>query len=321
MNGTKPDLARLSLGTAPDSWGVWFPRDDHQVGWKQYLDEIAAAGYLYTELGPQGFMPQDPIQLKEELGSRNLTCAGGTVFAGLHKGKEALEVAKEKFGQEAKLLAAVGAKYLVHLPEQWTDMHTGEATQAADIDPEQWKNLTQGTNELAKFIWEEHGVHLVFHPHVDTHVDTQVRIERFLMDTNPELVNLCLDTGHVAYCEGDNVQIVERFPERITYVHLKSVDPAIRARALAEGMPLSESVKLGVMCEPQYGEPHMPTFLDALGKLNRDIFTIVEQDLYPVEPHIPFPIGARTAGYYAGCGLGPVRRWPYSQQHAYPANR
>jgi inosose dehydratase len=23
------------------------------------------------------------------------------------------------------------------------------------------------------------------------------------------------------------------------------------------------------------------------------------------------PIGARTAGYYVGCGLGPVRRWPY----------
>lgn len=318
---TTSDLSRLSLGTAPDSWGVWFPRDDHQVGWKQYLDEIAAAGYIYTELGPQGFMPQDPNQLKEELGSRNLTCAGGTVFAGLHKGKEALETAKQTFGQEAKLLAAVGAKFLVHLPEQWTDMHTGAATQAADIDPEQWKNLTEGTNELAKYIWEEFGIHLVFHPHVDTHVDTQVRIERFLTDTNPELVNLCLDTGHVAYCEGDNVQIVERFPERVTYVHLKSVDPEIRKKALDEKLPLSETVKLGVMCEPWYGEPHMPDFLAALGNLNRDIFTIVEQDLYPVEPHIPFPIGARTAGYYAGCGLGPVRRWPYSAQHAYPVNR
>jgi len=23
------------------------------------------------------------------------------------------------------------------------------------------------------------------------------------------------------------------------------------------------------------------------------------------------PIAARTAGYLRGCGLGPVRRWPY----------
>jgi len=55
----------------------------------------------------------------------------------------------------------------------------------------------------------------------------------------------------------------------------------------------------------------MPPFLAALAALDRDIFTVVEQDLYPVEPDIPLPIGARTAGYYAGCGLGPVRRWPY----------
>ena len=26
------DLSRLILGTAPDSWGVWFPEDAHQLG-------------------------------------------------------------------------------------------------------------------------------------------------------------------------------------------------------------------------------------------------------------------------------------------------
>ena len=180
------DLSQLRLGTAPDSWGVWFPGDPHQVTWDVYLDEIARVGYVYTELGPQGFMPQDPQQLKEELARRGLTVCGGTVFAGLHKGADALEKAKAEFGQEAKLLAAVGAEYLVHLPEQYTDQHTGEATQGADIDPEQWKNLVTGTDELARFLLEEYGVKLVFHPHADTHVDTQERIERFLDDTDPD---------------------------------------------------------------------------------------------------------------------------------------
>jgi inosose dehydratase len=305
------DLNKLRLGTAPDSWGVWFASDPHQVTWDVYLDEIARVGYVYTELGPQGFLPQDPSQLKDELARRGLIACGGTVFAGLHKGAEALKQAIEAFSREAKLLAAVGAEYLVHLPEQYTDMHTGQATETGEIDRQQWKNLVTGTDELARVIYEEHGVKLVFHPHVDTHVDTQVRIERFLQDTDPALVNLCLDTGHVAYCEGDNIQIVERFPERITYVHLKSVDPAVRARALAENLPLSDAVKLGVMCEPPYGEPDMPPLLSALGDLDREIFTVIEQDLYPVTPDVPLPIGARTAGYYVGCGLGPVRRWPY----------
>lgn len=308
---TMSDLSKLRLGTAPDSWGVWFASDPDQVTWDVYLDEIAAVGYVYTELGPPGFMPQDPEQLNDELARRNLTVCGGTVFAGLHKGADALEKAKLEFGREAKLLASVGAEYLVHLPEQYTDQHTGQATEGADLGPEQWKSLVEGTDELARFLFEEYGVKLVFHPHADTHVDTQERIERFLTDTNPELVDLCLDTGHVSYCGGDNIEIIERFPERVTYVHLKSVDPVVRARVLAEKISLAEAVKLGVMCEPPYGEPDMPPLLDVLGTLDRNIFTVIEQDLYPVERHIPLPIGARTAGYYVGCGIGPVRRWPY----------
>lgn len=305
------DLSKLRLGTAPDSWGVWFPSDPHQVTWDVYLDEIARVGYVYTELGPQGFLPQDPEHLKDELAARNLTVVGGTVFAGLHKGAEALEKAKREFGQEARLLSAVGAEYLVHLPEQYTDQHSGESTEGAELDAEQWKNLVSGTDELARYLFESFGVKLVFHPHADTHVDTQERIERFLSDTDPEHVNLCLDTGHVAYCDGDNIEIIKAFPERITYVHLKSVDPLVRARVLAEDISLAEAVKLGVMVEPPYGEPDMPPLLDVLGALDREIFCVIEQDLYPVEPHIPLPIGARTAGYYVGCGLGPVRRWPY----------
>jgi inosose dehydratase len=307
------DLSRLRLGTAPDSWGVWFPEDPHQVTWRQYLDEVARAGYVWTELGPQGFLPQDPEQLRDELGSRGLQVCGGTVFAGLHKGKEALDAAIEAFGREARLLSAVGAKYLIHLPEQYTDMHTGTATEAADLETEQWDNLISGTDELGRVMAEEYGISLVFHPHVDTHVDTQERVERFLQDTDPRYVNLCLDTGHISYADGDNVAIVEAFPDRIDYVHLKQVDPQVRERVRAENLPLSDAVKLGAMVEPPYGIPEMPPLLDALGRLDKDLFAVIEQDLYPVEPDVPLPIAARTAGYFVACGLGPVRRWPYNR--------
>ena len=308
-------IENLTLGTAPDSWGVWFARDDHQVGWKQYLDEIGQAGYRYTELGPTGFLPQDPEQLRDELDSRGLTLCGGTIFAGLHRGAEALDDAVAACAKEARLLTALGAKHLVLLPEQYTDMHGGkllESPEAAGaIDPDQWRNLTTGYNQLGKILTEEHGVELVFHPHADTHVDTQARVERFLLDTDPAYVNLCLDTGHISYCDGDNIAIVQRFPERIRYVHLKQVDPEVRRRVHEENLSLAEAVPLGVMCEPPYGVPEMPPLLDALAALPVDLFTVVEQDLYPVEPHIPLPIAARTAGYLRGCGLGPVRRWPY----------
>jgi len=306
------DLSRLRLGTAPDSWGVWFAQDPHQVTWQQYLDEVARAGYVWTELGPQGFLPQDPEQLRDELGSRGLQVCGGTVFAALHKGKEALDAAIEAFGREARLLGAVGAEYLIHLPEQYTDMHTGAATEAGDLEKEEWDNLISGTDELGRVMAEEYGISLVFHPHVDTHVDTQDRVGKFLQDTDPRYVNLCLDTGHISYAGGDNVAIIQGFPDRIDYVHLKQVDPQVRERVRAENLPLSDAVKLGAMVEPPYGIPEMPPVLEALAELDKDVFTVIEQDLYPVEPDVPLPIAARTAGYFVACGLGPVRRWPYT---------
>jgi len=229
----------------------------------------------------------------------------------LHKGKEALKKAIAEFSQEAMLLREVGAKYLIQLPEQYTDMHTGAVLESADMDPEQWSNLISGTNELGRVLYEEFGVELVFHPHADTHVDTQDRIEEFLKDTDPQFVNLCLDTGHIAYCGGDNLQIIERAPERITYVHVKLVDPQVRERVQREKLSLAEAVPLGIMVEPPYGEPKVPALLDALAGLDRDLFVVIEQDLYPIAPHLPLAIQARAAGYFTALGLGPIRRWPY----------
>ena len=251
MSTPTRDLSRLTLGTAPDSWGVWFAKDDHQVGWKQYLDEVANAGYVWTELGPQGFLPQDPQPAARRTGlarpeglRRNSFRRPAQGQGGAGQGDRGVRPG----GEAARARSA--PKYLIHLPEQYTDMHTGAAAESADMDPEQWSNLVSGTNELGRVIFEEYGVELVFHPHADTHVDTQDRILEFLKDTDPQFVNLCLDTGHIAYCDGDNLQIIERAPERITYVHLKLVDPEVRERVQPEKLSLAEAVPLGVMVEP-----------------------------------------------------------------------
>ena len=100
----------------------------------------------------------------------------------------------------------------------------------------------------------------------------------------PSIVNLCLDTGHISYCGGDNLAIINRAPDRIGYLHLKQVDPEVRAKVAAEDLPFGEAVKLGAMTEPPRGIPEMPPLLDAVEKLGIDVFAIVEQDMYPCDP-------------------------------------
>lgn len=297
---------KLRLGTAPDSWGVWFPDNPAQVPWDRFLDEAARAGYEWIELGPYGYLPTDPAQLRDELDRRGLKLSGGAVFAGLHHGPDALKQAVEDCRTEARLLTALGARHLVLLPEGYTELD-GSLNQPVDLTPEQWRDLTTGMDTLARTLHNEFDVELVFHPHADSHVDTQPRVERFLTDTDPEHVQLCLDTGHIAYCGGDNLEIIRAFPERIGYVHLKQVDPAVLTQVKEQGLAFAQAVALGAMIEPPNGVPDMPPLLDELGRLDVDLFAIVEQDLYPCDPDTPLPIATRTARYLGGCGIGPVR--------------
>ena len=90
-------------------------------------------------------------------------------------------------------------------------------------------------NELGKAMFEKYGVRAQYHPHADSHVDTEENVYRFLDGTDGEFVNLCLDTGHISYCGGDNIAIIERAPERIGYLHLKQVDPEVQAKVDRRG--------------------------------------------------------------------------------------
>ena len=299
------DLSQIRLGTAPDSWGVWFPDHPGQVPWTRFLDEVQASGYSWIELGPYGYLPTEPEQLRDELGSRDLQLSGGAVFAGLHRGAEALKQAVADCRQEAEQLTALGAEHLILLPEGYTDLD-GNLTQPKELDADQWRSLTSGMSELAGLLRDEHGLQLDFHPHADSHVGTEAEIVRFLQDTDPEVVQLCLDTGHVAYYHGDNLAIVRAFPERMGYVHLKQVDPDVLQQVEDEGLWFAEAVRRGVMVEPPLGLPEMPPLLAELDELGVPLFGIVEQDLFPCETDVPFPIAERTRQYFNACGVGPV---------------
>jgi inosose dehydratase len=276
--------------------------DPLQTPWSRYLDEVQAAGYRWTELGPFGYLPTDPGVLGEELAKRDLKLTGGAVFAALQTGGDALAAAKEACDEEAATLVPLGAKYLVILPQGYTDMD-GRFTADPVLDVNEWGDLISGMSELGRYISGEHGLELVFHTHADSHVGTQDEIERFLDGTDSEFVKLCLDTGHVAYCGADNLRIIHDYPDRVTYVHLKQIDPAIRTRVRDEQLGFAPAVRLGAMVEPPLGEPEMPSLLAALADLDRDIFCIVEQDMYPVEFDRPLPIAQRTYAYFRSCGL------------------
>lgn len=294
-------MGRVLVGSAPDSWGVWFANDERQTPWQRFLDEVAAAGYTRIELGPYGYLPTDPTQLKEELDKRGLTVTAGTIFEHLHR-PDSWESTWRDVSAAAELAAAMGARHLVVIPSMWRGSN-GEVVEPR-LDHEGQARHGRQVTELGRRIAAEYGLKTQYHPHADGHVDSQETVERFLAETDGEHVNLCLDTGHISYCGGDNLELIRKYPERIGYVHLKQVDPVVLAQVEADGIGFDEAVGRGVMCEPPLGVPELPPVLDALAGLDADLFAIVEQDMYPCPPDVPLPIAKRTLAYLKTHGGG-----------------
>ncbi|MEU8823234.1 sugar phosphate isomerase/epimerase [Streptomyces sp. NPDC048636] len=297
-----PALDRIRVGSAPDSWGVWFPDDEQQVPWQRFLDEVAEAGYSWIELGPYGYLPTDPARLTEETSRRGLTVSAGTVFTSLHRGPDVWDATWAHVSQVAELTQAMNAKHLVVIPSFWRDDKTAEIIEPRELTAEQWRHLSTGMERLGREVRERYGLEIVVHPHADTHIDTEENVARFLDATDSGLVGLCLDTGHYAYCGGDSVKLIETYGERIGYLHLKQVDPEILADVVKNGVPFGPAVQRGVMCEPPNGVPELAPVLAAAQKLDVDLFAIVEQDMYPCPPDQPFPIAERTRRFLRSCG-------------------
>jgi inosose dehydratase len=293
-------VSTIRIGTAPDSWGVWFASDPAQLPADQFLREVVEAGYGWIELGPYGYLSHDAAQLQDQLDAHDLKVLAGTVFEHLHRPDSWNDVWTQ-VADVAALTSAVGGKHIVVIPDTWRHHKTGEELEDRELTPEQWAQLTTGMNELGRRILEEYGLAVQFHSHADSHVGYQPEIERFLEATHPEWVNLCFDTGHVAYYGGDCLELIKNYPDRIGYLHLKQVNPLVVQHVLDKDLSFAEAVRMGAMIEPPLGVPEMGPLLDEVSGLGRDLDAIIEHDLYPCTPDMPLPIAKRTKAYLSSC--------------------
>ncbi len=293
----------VKIGSAPDSWGVWFPSDDKQIPWQRCLDEIAQAGYEWTELGPYGYLPTDRATLRNELAGRGLRASG--TFAMGHLEDEAAWPGLEKQVLGAgESLAYLGAEYLILIDDTYTNLWTGEATAPGKLDDEAWKHLVDRIHYVVDLVRDRFGLQVVFHPHAETHVEYEDQIERLLSQTDPERVVLCLDTGHHAYRGGDPIAFLRRHHRRIPYLHLKSVRPDLQRKVAEENIPFAHAVGMDLFCEPSQGVVDFPALCRVLQEIDYNGYAIVEQDMYPAPFDKPLPIASRTREYLRAIGIG-----------------
>jgi len=140
--------------------------------------------------------------------------------------------------------------------------------------------------DVARTVRSRTGLTTVFHHHCAGFVERPDEIARLLDMTDPDVLGLVFDTGHYAYGSTNNdpsvvIEGLDRFAERIWYMHFKDCNPRIADEARDRGWDYFEAVRRGVFCELGQGCVDFPAVLNWLRQRDYDGWVVVEQDVLP----------------------------------------
>jgi inosose dehydratase len=274
--------SRFHFASAPDSWGVLdYPGPSWNQSYEKMLDEMVAAGYTGTELGPYGFFPTDPAVLKPQLEKRQLKLLGSFVPVLLSEPASA-ELAVAQIRKVGDLLATLKAPFLVLADAQSDERNriSGRvpADGSASLSPAQWKNVVKVVEEAAR-VASEFGLDLVFHPHVATYVETPQECERFFDATSHTGIGLCLDTGHCVFGGGDAIAEADKFRSVLRLVHIKDVDEKVLEESRRKKLTFEQAIEDKVFTIIGRGSIDFPAFFRLLLKNDYFGWMVVEQDV------------------------------------------
>jgi len=290
----------IQVATAPVSWGVMEVEGfNGQKSYSEVLDEMVQAGYAGTELGPYGFLPTDPKQLKGELATRGLTLLGAFVPLPLANAKEH-ESATQSAMEVARLLAENAAPYMV-LADAMNAARmavAGSVNDARDgMSVQAWDGAARLLTRVARAA-RELGLIPVFHHHCGTYIETPGEVDRLLAMTDPELVGLCLDTGHYFYGGGNPVECARVYGKRIRHLHLKDVRPPVLETVRAKNIPYLDAIRAGIFCELGEGGVNLTGVIQQLNAAGFNGWAVFEQDVDPSQPGCnPVESAARSRAY------------------------
>jgi inosose dehydratase len=274
--------SRFYFASAPDSWGVLdYPGPSWNQSYEKMLDEMIAAGYTGTELGPYGFFPTDPAVLKPQLEKRKLKLLGSFVPVLLSDPASA-NIAVAQIRRVGNLLATLKAPFLVLADAQSDERNriSGRVPVdgSASLSPTQWKNVVKVVEEASK-VASDFGLDLVFHPHVATYVETPQECERFFDATSHTGIGLCLDTGHCVFGGGDAIAEADKLCSVLRLVHIKDVDSKVLEESRRKKLTFEQAIEDKVFTIIGKGSIDFTAFFRLLLKNDYSGWMVVEQDV------------------------------------------
>jgi len=283
---------------------VEFADDPRNPPWTKVLDECVVAGYRGIELGPVGYMPEDPAILGEALSERGLTLIGGVVFRAFHdpaQWDDVLDGAR----RTCKALKAHGAEHLVLIDSisERRAPTAGRASEAEQMDATEWSDFVDRIRTIAKMGSEEYGLTVGMHAHAAGFIDFEPELERLLDEVDEAVLKICFDTGHHSYAGFDPISFMKRHIGRISYMHFKDIDPAIKTSVIENRAGFYEACGQGIFCNLGQGDVDFPAVRQILLDAGFEGWCTVEQDCDPELDVSPIDDARANREYLSSIGF------------------
>ncbi|MFK7866870.1 MAG: sugar phosphate isomerase/epimerase family protein [Alphaproteobacteria bacterium] len=297
-------MTKIKIGNAPCSWGVEFANDPRNPSWQTVLQECAAAGYKGIELGPIGFMPEDPAILSDALNQHDLELIGGVVFRAFHdpdKWDDVMDGAK----RTCEALRAHGAKNLVLIdsisPKRAPT--AGRPQEAQQMDEGEWQGYLNRIREIAKMGRDSYGLEVALHPHAGGFMDFLPEIERALEEIDADLLKLCVDSGHCQYAGFDPLAFIKQHMDRVSYIHFKTTDAKVKQHVIENRIGFYDACGQGIFCNLADGEVDFKALRQILLDGGYSNWCTVEQDCDPTLDPNPFADAKANREYLESIGF------------------
>jgi inosose dehydratase len=254
------------------------------------LAEGRAAGYAGFELGHK--FPRDPRVLGPILEAHGLALVSGWYSAGLLRRSAAAEI--EALQDHLALLQALGSEVMV-FAETTGCVHGRRDTPVSArpvLSEAEWALLARRLDAVGAYLREQ-GVHLAYHHHMGTVIESGDDIDR-LMASTTDAVGLLLDTGHLTYAGGDIAAILEHHGRRVVHVHCKDVRRAVLEEVRSADSSFLEAVLAGVFTVPGDGCIDYRPVWRRLQELGYAGWLVVEAEQ---DPAVAEPIVYARKGY------------------------
>lgn len=290
------DKNNVKLGIAPIAWtNDDLPDLGAENTFEQCVSEMALAGFTGCEVGNK--YPKDPEVLHKYLDIRGLEVCNA--WFSTYLTVKPYEETEKPFIEHLKFLKAMGAK-VVGVSEQGRSIQGTDKAIFYDkyvMDDKEWDCLCDGLNKLGKTALDM-GITLTYHHHMGTVVQTPDEIDRLMKNTDPKLVNLLYDSGHLAYCGYDYVGVLKKYINRTKHIHLKDVRPEVIEKVKNERLSFLDGVRLGAFTVPGDGSIDFQPIFNEINESGYKGYVLVEAEQDPKKAN-PFEYALKARKYIA----------------------